>query len=192
MTQKVPSGLRRRPAAGTKGKTLSRHILHDYRPGGNCISTVNTKTLTDAVAFGVTWTDTADLVLAAGFLHPAEFVKVVDELRIRNDCWPDALRLWTFKVLCEAGDIGINANMAEHLHDVIDGKRFIELWPDVDHLDVDWIAHTTWHTRDLRTHGLWLRDFAARVRVYKLSRDVLSNTQPIGEIIEELVQNVQR
>ena len=129
------------------------------------------------------------LVLAAGFINPAGFVKVVDELRIRNDCFPDDLRLWTFKVLCEAGDLGIRSNMAEHLHDVIDGKRFIELWQRVDHIEVDWIAHTTWHTRDLRTHGRWLLDFATKVRVYKLSRSVLSDARPVSEIIEELVRN---
>ena len=94
-------GARRRHERHTRrGSTVA-----SQRADGNGF--LPARALTEAVAFGLNWTEATDQFLASGFISPSRFVEVVTELDLRPGDMPDDLRRRVFVLLVEAAKVGI-------------------------------------------------------------------------------------
>ncbi len=130
------------------------------------------------------WRFASDRLLAGAFIDPAHFVRVVDEMRLTTDHVSTLAHGAIFEFLTEVGRDGIRTDNVDLIVNAVVDFYVVE--PD----DIRTIAYSYGTSTNMLTFGRWCWEYGTRARLYRQCGRALSDPRPIGEVAQELLQEV--
>ena len=174
-SRRAPPRAQRRHNAYTNGRVT---VAPARREGNNADDLG-----TDAQRFVGSWAEACDLFLSSALIAPGRFAEVVRELRLSAADLPDDLRRRLFVLLGVAADIGLD-DLQSKTEEIL-----CAFAPDEAN-DVRRISFSAGTDVNIHTYAKWVSEHAARARVFRGARSVLTDARPIGELAAELLEGI--